>query len=250
MKKIGILFLLSVLLFSCRKDKTPEPQKSVKVIDKINIKKTYSGSSTIVTDRLDFEYNSNNEVSKISRFEDDVLYYSYTYVYQNNLPVSSMYDFTFGGDPVYKVTYGYTNRKYARYYDSYYNDETLFTHNAQYNLYTSSVNGNRFMLNEFDDITTRTASGNEYTFTFDTSKKGPLYNVVNKKWIPALWYGISGLGILEFSTHPVTSLFDDNLAQANPYTNTYDTDGFVTKSVFSVYNGTTMYEITYIYKSI
>ena len=244
------LLLLSVVLFSCQKDDEPEPQKPIKVIDKINIKKTYSGSSTIVTDRLDFEYNSNKEISKISRFENDVLYYSYTYVYQNNLPVSSMYDFTSGGDPVYEVTYGYTNGKYARYYDSYYNDETLFTYNAQYNQYTNSINGNRFILNEFDDITTRTASGNEYAFTFDTSKKGPLYNVVNKKWLPALWYGIDGLGILEYSTHPVTSLFDDNLAQANPYTNTYDTDGFITKSVFSVYNGNSMYEITYTYKSL
>ncbi|MNL51890.1 hypothetical protein D3C87_1750260 [compost metagenome] len=43
---------------------------------------------------------------------------------------------------------------------------------------------------------------------------------------------------------------DDDLAQANPYTNTYDTHGFITKSVFSVYNGNSMYEITYIYKSI
>lgn len=250
MKQLLSILLLSTVLFSCRKDDDVIQQQPIKVIDKIEIKKTYSGSSNVLIHRVDFEYNANKEISKISTYENDVLYYSYTYVYQNDIPVSSMYDFTFGGDPVYEVKYSYTNGKYSKYYDSYYDDATIFTYNEQFNQYTNSINGNRFILNEFYDMSVRTGSGNEYAFTFDTSKKGALYNVVNKKWIPALWYGISGLGIVTISTYPVTVLFDDNLAQSNPYTNTYDTEGFITKSVFSINNGNQKYEITYVYKSI
>lgn len=250
MKQLLAILLVSTLLFSCRKDDDPIQEQQVKVINNIEIKKTYSGNSTTYIDSIDFAYNTNKEISKISTFENGVLYYSYTYVYQNNIPVSSMYDFSFGGDPVYEVRYGYTNGKYSRYYDTYYDDATTFTYNEQFNQYTNSVNGYRFTINEFDDMSVRTGSGNEYAFTYDTSKKGALYNVVNKKWIPALWYGISGLGIVAISTHPVTSLFDDNRAQANPYTNTYDTDGFITKSVFSINNGNQRYEITYTYKYI
>lgn len=250
MKQLFSILLLGIVLFACKKDNNQVQQQKTKVIDKIEIKKTYTSSGTISNSRLNFEYSTNKEISKISLFDDDVLYYSYTYLYQNNIPVSSMYDYTSGGDPVYEVRYGYTNRRYSSYYDTHYDDETVFTYNAPFNQYTNSVTGNRFVLNDFDDITLRTGSGNEYAFTFDTSKKGPLYNVVNKKWIPALWYGVSGLGIIEISTHPVTSLFDDNKAQANPYTNTYDIEGFVTKSVFLLNNGSVKYEITYIYTSI
>lgn len=162
----------------------------------------------------------------------------------------SMYDYTFGGDPVYEINYGYTNGKFSSYYDTYYDDTINFSYNAQYNQYTNSINGSRFILNVNDDISIKTASNNEYSFTFDTTKKGPLYNVVNKKWIPTLWYGISGLTSVEITTYPVTSLFDDNIAQVNPYTNTYDADGFITKSVFTVNNGYENHEITYSYKSI
>lgn len=250
MKQLLSILLLGTVLFSCKKDNDPVQQQKNKVVDKVEIKKTYTSSSTISNSRLDFEYSTNKEISKISLFDDDLLYYSYTYVYQNNIPTSSMYDYPSGGDPVYEIRHGYTNGRYSSYYDTHYADETVFSYDAPFNQYTNSITGNKFVLNDFNDITLRTGSGNEYAFSFDTSKKGPLYNVANKKWIPALWYGISGLGIIEISTHPVTSLFDDNIAQTNPYTNTYDTEGFVTKSVFSLNNGSVKYEITYIYISI
>lgn len=156
MKLLLSILLLSTVFFSCRKDDNPIQEQKVKVVDKIEIKKTYSGSPNIVIDRIDFTYNANKEISKISTFENDVPYYSYTYVYQNNIPVSSMYDFTFGGDPVYEVRYSYTNGKFSRYYDTYYDDATTFSYNEQFNQYTNSINGNRFILNEFDDISVRT----------------------------------------------------------------------------------------------
>ena len=77
MKQLLSILLLSTVLFSCRKDDDPIQEQPVKVIDKIEIRKTYSGSSNVAIDRIDFEYNANKEISKISTFENDVLYYSY-----------------------------------------------------------------------------------------------------------------------------------------------------------------------------
>lgn len=250
MRQLFSLLLAGILLLSCRKSGKQEERPSAKVIDRIEIRKTTTSTGSVATRSITFEYNNKKEVSKISSFEGGLLHYSYTYNYQNNIPVSSIYDFTSGGDPVYEVKYGYVNGRYATYYDSYYDDITNFSYNQQFNQYTNTINGNRFILNEEDDVTVITALGNEYAFTFDKTKKGPLYNVVNKKWIPLLWYSAGTLTSVEISTYPVTSLFDDNIAQSNPYTNTFDPDGFVTKSIFSVANGSLQYEITYSYKSI
>ncbi|WP_028787837.1 hypothetical protein [Terrimonas ferruginea] len=250
MRHFFSLLLVSVFLFSCRKSDKQGSTETVRVIDRIEIKKTTTSTGNVLNNKITFEYNNKKEIAKIATFEENVLYYSYTYTYQNNIPVSSRYDFTFGGDPVYEVRYGYVNGRYASYYDTYYDDITNFSYNQQFNQYTNSINGNRFILNEAGDVSVITASGNEYAFAFDQTKKGPLYNVVNKKWIPALWYGLAGLTVVEITTYPVTSLFDDNIAQVNPYTNTFDADGFVTKSIFSVANGSLQYEVTYVYKSI
>ena len=249
MKKLITLLALSIVLFSCSNDDATAPQPLVKVIDKIEVQKTNTNGNTL-TNRFDFEYNNNKEISKISKFVESEFYYSLTYTYQNNIPVSSMYDYPEGGDPVYQINYGYTNGIYSSYYDTFYDDTTVFSYNAQFNQFTSSINGNRFVLNDSYDLVSISDSGNEYAFSYDTGKKGCFYNVVNKKWIPSLWYGISGLRIIEMSTYPITSLFDDNLGQSIPYTNTYDTDGFVTKSEFTSNNGTLAYEITYTYKNI
>lgn len=250
MRHFFSLLLASLFLFSCRKNDKRGSAETVRVIDRIEIKKTTTSTGQVLNSKITFEYNNKKEISKIATFNENVLHYSYTYSYQNNIPVSSMYDFTSGGDPVYEVKYGYVNGRYASYYDSHYDDITNFSYNQQFNQYTNAVNGNRFILNEADDVSVITASGNEYAFTFDKTKKGPLYNVANKKWIPALWYGVAGLTTVEITTYPVTSLFDDNIAQANPYTNTFDADGYVTKSIFAVANGSLQYEVTYIYKSI
>jgi len=250
MRQLFSLLLGGIFLLSCRKNDKQGSAETLKVIDRIEIKKTYTSTGSVLTDKITFEYNNKKEISKIATFEENVLFYSYTYTYQNNIPVSSRYDFTFGGDPVYEVRYGYVNGRYASYYNTYYDDITNFSYNQQLNQYTNSINGHRFILNEADDVSVITASGNEYAFTFDQTKKGPLYNVVNKKWIPALWYSLAGLTVVEITTYPVTSLFDDNIAQSNPYTNTFDADGFVTKSIFSVANGSLQYEVTYVYKSI
>lgn len=250
MKKIITIFALSIILLSCSKGDEPTPQPLLKVIDKINIKITANSNGNFHTKRIDFKYNNKKEISKISNFENDEFYYSLTYTYQNNIPVSSMYDYPSGGDPIYEINYGYTNGIFSSYHDTFYDDTTNFSYNEQFNQFTNSINGNRFILNESNDFVSKIGFGNEYAFSYDTTKKGPLYNVVNKKWIPSIRYGTSGLTIIEMSTYPITSLFDDNIAQTNPFTNTYDSDGFIIKSTFTINNGDQGYEITYSYKSI
>ncbi len=253
MKKIITILALSIVLFSCSKDDEPisQSQALVKVIDKIDVK-TASGNFLPNTNTTRFSYNESKEISKIEYISNGNLEYSYTYTYQNNIPVSSMYEFPGGGDPIYEVTYGYTNNKYASYYDAYYNTTTTFSYNNQFNQYTNTDSNNSYILNQNDDIVSKRLNtfGNEFAYSFDTSKKGPLYNVKNKKFIPILWYGLSSLKTNEITNYPVTAIFDDNLAQNNPFVNTYDTDGFVTKSVFTINNGNQTYEITYTYKSI
>lgn len=253
MKNIITILIFSVVLFSCSKDDEPTPvtTPTIKVIDKIDVKIT-AGNFPSNTYTTQFSYNQSKEISKIAYFNDENLQYSYTYTYQNNIPVSSMYEFPGGGDPVYEVTYGYTNDKYTSYYDTYYNTTIAFSYDQLFNAYTNTESNNRYILNENDDIISRTLSniGNEFAYSFDTAKKGPLYNVKNKKFIPILWNGTSNSKMNELTSYPITAIFDDNLAQNNPFVNTYDSDGFVTKSVFTLSNGSQAYEITYTYKSI
>lgn len=253
MKQLLSLLLLSTVLCSCGKDDDPIQEQQVKVIDKIEIKRTIVSTGSTSINSILFEYNTNKEISKIDKFNENTLHYSYTYVYQNNVPVSSMYDFPNGGDPVYEVKYGYTDGKFSSYYDSYYRSTVSFSYNEIYNQYTNTESNGQFILNENNDVSIKkTASvNNEFSYTFDTAKKGPLFNVVNKKWFPALVFGcFSDETVNTVTTYPVTSLFDDNLAQTNPYSNTYDTDGFIIKSVFTTNNGNVAYEVTYNYKSI
>lgn len=251
MKKIITILALSIVLFSCNKDDEPTSQPLLKVIDKIEVKIT-AGNFPSNTYTTQFSYNESKEISKIEYLPNGNLQYSYTYNYQNNIPVSSMYEFPGGGDPIYEVTYGYTNDKYTSYYDTYYDTTIAFSYDQSFNAYTNTESNNRYILNENDDIISKTLSniGNEFAYSFDTVKKGPLYNVKNKKFIPILWNGTLNSKMNELTTYPIIAIFDDNLAQNNPFVNTYDSDGFVTKSVFTLSNGSQAYEITYIYKSI
>ena len=255
MKKIITLLALSIVLFSCSKDDEPTQQPLVKVIDKIEVKTTNPNTFPVTSIyELRFEYNLNKEISKISYYySNGDLNASFAYTYYNNVPVSAIYDNPESGDPVSVVNYGYNNDVFNSVnYIYYYTSPEYFTYNSSTKQYSNAGGNNNFIVNATNDIEVKNRSGYEYAFSFDTSKKGPLYNVINKKWIPVLWYisGLEGINYNVTTTHPVMSVFDDNLAQTNPFTNTYDTDGFVVKSVFTTDNGVVSHEIMYTYKSI
>ncbi|MVO10172.1 hypothetical protein GOQ30_13450 [Flavobacterium sp. TP390] len=255
MKKLILILALAMFSFSCSKDDEPTPQPLLKVIDKIEVKTTNPFTFPLIfTYELRFEYNLNKEISKISYYySNGDLNASFAYTYQNNIPVSAIYNQPENGDPASVVNYGYNNGIFNSVnYTYYYSAPEFFTYNSSTKQYSSTGGNNNFIVNETNDIEIKNRNGSEYAFSFDTSKKGPLYNVINKKWIPVLWY-ISGLESTNYNvttTYPVVSMFDDNLAQTNPFTNTYDTDGFVVKSFFTSANGVASSEITYSYKSI
>lgn len=255
MKKIIKILALSIVLFSCSKDDEPTSQPLLKVIDKIEVKTTNPNTFPVTsTYELRFEYNLNKEISKISYYySNGDLNASFAYTYQNNVPVSAIFNDPESGDPASVVNYGYDNDVFNSVdYVYYYTNPVYFTYNNQTKQYSQTGGNNNFIVNATNDIEIKNRNGNEYAFSFDTSKKGPFYNVVNKKWIPILWYisGLEGTNYNVTTTHPVMSVFDDNLAQTNPFTNTYDTDGFVVKSVFTSGNGVASHEITYTYKNI
>jgi hypothetical protein len=52
------------------------------------------------------------------------------------------------------------------------------------------------------------------------------------------------------SIYPVNGFFDNNNAVFIPFTNQYDTDGFVIQSDFMDNNNSTNYTISYTYKNI
>jgi hypothetical protein len=255
MKKTILIIAISIFLFSCSKDdehtSQPIAQPTTKVIDKIESKIKF-GAAAEIKYTYQFSYNANKEITKIEFFNNDSFRYFYTYNYVNNIPTSGQYETIFDAFPAYNVSFNFTNNRYASYFDSQLNDTTNFSYNTQFSFYTNGINGNRFFINETGDLHTRSygSNGNEYAFTFDQNKKGPLYNVVNKKWIPLLWYGINNDRVPFITSLPLNSVFDDNIAQNNPITNTYDADGFVTKSVFTTENGQNTYETNYIYKNI
>ncbi len=251
MKKLAVLMALCMGICSCNKDDgptTPPEPELLKVIDHIEVRVT-SGSNPTSRYITQFSYNGEKEISKIAYSLNDNLLYSYTYTYENHVPVSSMYDFPGGGDPVYEVNYGYVDGRYASYDDTYYDYSIAFSYDDQLLQYTNEESDNRYLLNEFDDITAKYLSntGRDYAYTYDTTKKGPLYNVVSHRWLPIIWYGTSNNVTNELSIYPMTSIFENHLSQLNAFTNTYDTDGFVTTSEFSLNNGVHNYEIIYTY---
>lgn len=52
------------------------------------------------------------------------------------------------------------------------------------------------------------------------------------------------------SIYPVNGYYDDNANMFIPFTNVYDTDGFISSSTFRDNNRSIDFKITYVYKMI
>ena len=252
MKKLLFVLAATLIFVSCSKDEAPAPVVlpiATKVIEKINL---LSLTTNTIPERYEtrFEYNANGAISKIALYRNGSFDTSYTFTYQNNIPVSAIYEDASSGDAPSVINFNYTNDIYYSTYYTMYNTTNIFNYNAQTNLFTSYDTTIKFMLNSNDDLAKKVRYATIANFNFDSSKKGPLYSVKNKKWIAALWYtsAVEQVYSNVITAFPVSGVTLDNTVI--PYTNTYDSDGYVTKSTSSANNGNNTNEIDYTYKSL
>lgn len=250
MKKTISILVLSIVLFSCSKDDKPATNNQIKVIDKVAVQYTNS-ATTPENYTTEYEYTTNKEISKITLYRNGEFQASYDYDYQNNIPVSAQY-FNPENDDNYPINYNYTNDIFSSISYPTFNTLEVFTYDEILNEYAGSGGNVQFRLNAENDIFQKTVSGTTLNYSFETNKKGPFYNVINKKWIPTLWF----ISRLEASfnnvttSFPVISVEDETSTTTYNYNNTYDSDGFVTKSIYSNAAGTFSIEINFTYKKI
>ncbi len=250
MKKLVSILAVSMVLFSCSKNDDSKTQPLIKVIENVSVQFTNENTSP-ENYMSQFEYNTKKEISKITLFRNGELQASFAYSYQNNIPVSAQYVNPQDEDN-YLINYIYTNGLFSSVEYPSFNTSDAFEYNQSVSEF-SRINGNlKFRLNTENDIFQKNINGTILNYAFDTTKKGPLYNVVNKKWIPTLWF-ITRLDA-DFNnittSFPITSIEDETSAISYDYNNTYDADGFVIKSIYSNTAGSSTIEINFIYKSI
>lgn len=248
MKKIFLL-CLAILSFSCSNDDDqPQPQIiQVKVIDKIKVEE--SGSNSLSSNTLTYEYDSDKRISKItSSTLINPNLKNITFTYENGIPKSSVRT---NGD-VSTITYSYNGNVLRKYHDAFYDEIIVFNHDANYNSYSSSDIGLNFAVNNLNDVSRRTYYSNVFDYSFDTNKKGPLYNVVSKEYMPTLINAMQFTHTEMFfqSIYPVNAIFDDNTQTLYPFTNQYDADDFVIQSDFVNTSNNVRYKVTYTYKNI
>ncbi|MGV7106641.1 hypothetical protein [Flavobacterium sp. U410] len=248
MKKIFLL-CLAILSFSCSNDDDqPQPQIiQVKVIDKIKVEE--SGSNSLSSNTLMYEYDSDKRISKITHSTlINPNLKNITFTYENGIPKSSVRT---NGD-VSTITYSYNGNVLRKYHDAFYDEIIVFNHDANYNSYSSSDIGLNFYVNNLNDVSRRTYYSNVFDYSFDTNKKGPLYNVASKEYMPTLINAMQFTHTEMFfqSIYPVNAIFDDNTQTLYPFTNQYDTEGFVIQSDFVNTSNNVSYKVTYTYKNI
>ncbi|EID75385.1 hypothetical protein [Imtechella halotolerans] len=240
MKRFFILVTLLGLIACSKDDDTSQIEKS-KLIDSIKLEsRTTNGSESFM---LTYEYDSNKLISKINYIENGVLEKFFKLIYENQIPQSTdggAVGFTFDGTVLKK-------------YELYFDERTCtFSYDVAQRIYRSSCE-HYFTLNSFLDITSNDYLGNilEYSFE-DTGKKGPFFNLPNKEYMPttlnALRYTQKGMYFQ--SIYPVNGYYDDNANMFIPFTNVYDTDGFISSSTFRDNNRSIDFKITYVYKMI
>lgn len=248
MKHLFSILILTFLLFSCSKD--DEPKTTIQVIDKTEVQITNINTSAENYTTV-FEYNGSNEISKISLFRNGSFQASHTYTYENNIPVSAQY-FNLDDDENYLINYNYTNGVFSSISYPTFNTNEIFTHDQITNEYVGSGGGLNFRINTSDDISYKSKNNTPISYEFDSSKKGPFYNVTNKKWIAMLWYTsrLDAYSNNVTTTYPVVSYANQSTSVVYDYENTYDANGFVSTSEYSNSDGSIKITIKFTYKYI
>lgn len=247
MKKLISILSLTFVLFSCSKDDETTPQQVlVKVIDKIEVQRKYINSPTILTHTTKVDYNQNKEINKIQLISNNSIEYSSTFEYQNNRPVTST--IITCCEPAYQVAYSYNNDIFAGWSSVEYGNVPFdyYPENHMYINVGVGYGNNTYFMSPYDDITVK-ATDVEYAYEFVRSHKGPLYNVVNKKWISLFWqFGQEPYNVL--TTYPYISIYDETNSQLHNVTSEYEGDNFIKNYKYTI--GDSNYEVIFTYKYI
>lgn len=250
MKKAITTLVLTIIMFSCSSDDKPVVVNQTKVISKISTQ--YVGSNATPENyTTEYEYTVNNEISKISHFRNGVFEASYEYTYQNGIPVSAQY-ISIGDADQYPINYGYDNDILSTVSYPTYNTIDLFDYDETLSEYSNFSGDLRFRVNQQSDIFYKIFANTTLNYNFDVTKKGPLFNVVNKKWMPTMWFiGRQDSQLSNVLTSfPVTSVTSSDNSTTYNYVNSYGVDGFVTKSMYSNLTGSSTIEINFTYKNL
>ncbi|MGV7106642.1 hypothetical protein [Flavobacterium sp. U410] len=239
MKKI--LFLcIAMISLSCSKNDDNQPQK-IKVIDTIKLEITDNNGTELY--ELKYEYDDQKLISKIDFLDNGEIDNAIDLEYDNGVPKScndGFKKFVFEGEILKKLEIVDTDIT------------CTFTFDQPTNIYTSTCE-HYFAINTLWDITSKQYNTNILDYSYDdTGKKGPFYNLPNKNFMSATIQALRFVNNKMFfqSIYPVNGYFDNNNAVFIPFTNQYDTDGFVIQSDFMDNNNSTNYTISYTYKNI
>ncbi|ALM48874.1 hypothetical protein AMR72_08215 [Flavobacterium psychrophilum] len=233
MKKIVTLLAL-IILASCSSDDNNDVNNgSNKYLSSFSIG---SDDGTEQSEVVTVIYDDNDNIKAF--VADDDIIFAYKYDSDNNLISMSR---GFNSDAEY--TFQYTNGRLSGYTDVYSGTTTAITYNDQTKMYVIGDSDREIGLKGRDIGVVNDVDGeNMYTFNYDDSKKGALYNVKGDNLFVLSLFS-------EFyqylSVRPMTgiSVFE------NTYTleNTYDSDGFLTKAAITTNGesqGVLMYQYT------
>lgn len=224
------------------------PQPLLKVIDKIEVKRTFTNNPVTYLDTRLIKYNQNKEISEIQYYVNNIneIEYAITFEYENNRPKTST--ITPCCDPSYQVNYSYENDIFKGWSSIEYGD-VPFEYFPQFQMYKNvgiGYGNYTYFMSPYNDITVKTTN-EEYAYEFETAHKGPLFNVVNKKWISLFWqFGSEPYNVL--TTYPYLNIYDETNSQLTNVISEYDQDGFIKSYKYTM--DTKNYEIIFTYKSI
>lgn len=231
MKKLLTLLVL-IVMTSCSNDDDNNVDKgNNKSLSSITLS---SGDGTGQPEVLTVIYDDNGNIKAF--VADDEIVYAYKYDANNNLiSIGS----GLNSDPDY--TFQYTNGRLSGYTDVEGAMTTAISYNEQAKTYTIGDSARQFSLKGRDIGTVSTGGQNEYTFNYDDSHKGALYNVKGDNLFVLTMFS----ELYQYmSVRPMTSIETGN----DSYTldNTFDADGYVTKAAIN-YNGEVQSILTYQY---
>lgn len=219
LKKISTLLILIVTLSGCSKD-DDKSQESTPPVVEIPSKKyvdrviTTENGETLVT-----KVNYNNKMQVISYVDDNT---SFNFQYEN--------------DRVVAVMEGEESNPYSLYYTDgvlsgidHYSQNYSVTYNSSNKTYSFDGTNFKFGLTGRDILFVNQLGSNTETFTYDTSKKGPLYNLDAENIFPITLFANFQYFYMTVAPIRTVKFVYDGVTWTLVAENIYDDEGYLTE---------------------